>query len=201
MGCYRGRARVTLSNRTCEAPHALTKMEHYLVLTKDLDGTRDFYCRVLGMKDGFRPPLGFPGYWLYLGTTPVIHIAEWQTYTDHSNSRGIPVSTPAEGTGAFDHIAFVATDYEELLESLRAQRSRALSQHHQPERPATGVPARPERHQDRSEYPAEAVSERQAARALATSTRIFMPSCRCRRSKPSRSRFSNGMVSTQPSIG
>ena len=32
----------------------LTKMEHYLVLTKDIDATRDFYCRVLGMQDGFR---------------------------------------------------------------------------------------------------------------------------------------------------
>ncbi len=96
----------------------LTKMEHYLVLTKDIDATRDFYCRVLGMKDGFRPPLGFPGYWLYLGTTPCIHIAEWNTYTEHSNGRGIPVSTPSESTGAFDHIAFVATDYDELLASL-----------------------------------------------------------------------------------
>ena len=96
----------------------LTRMEHYLVLTKDIDATRDFYCRVLGMQDGFRPPLGFPGYWLYLGETPCIHIAEWGTYTAHSNSRGIPVSTPADGTGAFDHIAFVATDYDELLASL-----------------------------------------------------------------------------------
>jgi len=96
----------------------LTKMEHYLVLTKDIDATRDFYCRVLGMTNGFRPPLGFPGYWLYLGTTPCIHIAEWNTYTEHSNARGIPVSTPGEGTGPFDHIAFVATDYDELLASL-----------------------------------------------------------------------------------
>lgn len=96
----------------------LTKMEHYLVLTKDLDATRDFYCRVLGFKDGFRPPLGFPGYWLYLGPTPCIHVAEWETYTAHSNERGIPVSTPGEGTGAFDHIAFVATDYDELIASL-----------------------------------------------------------------------------------
>jgi catechol 2,3-dioxygenase-like lactoylglutathione lyase family enzyme len=70
------------------------------------------------MSDGFRPPLGFPGYWLYLGDTPVIHIAEWQTYTAHSNSRGIPVSTPAEGTGAFDHIAFVASDYDDFLANL-----------------------------------------------------------------------------------
>ena len=96
----------------------LTKMEHFLVLTADIDGTRDFYCRVLGMQDGFRPPLGFPGYWLYLGDTPCIHIAEWNTYTAHSNSRDIPVSSPADGTGPFDHIAFVATDYDELLANL-----------------------------------------------------------------------------------
>jgi catechol 2,3-dioxygenase-like lactoylglutathione lyase family enzyme len=96
----------------------LTKMEHFLVLSTDIEGTRDFYCNVLGMREGFRPPLGFPGYWLYLGDTPVIHIAEWQTYTSHSASRDIPVSTPAAGTGALDHIAFNATDYDELLASL-----------------------------------------------------------------------------------
>jgi catechol 2,3-dioxygenase-like lactoylglutathione lyase family enzyme len=96
----------------------LTKLEHYLVLTADIDGTRDFYCRVLGMREGPRPPLGFPGYWLYLGDTPVIHIAEWQTYAAHSANRDIPVSAPASGTGALDHIAFNATDYDELLANL-----------------------------------------------------------------------------------
>ncbi|HEV7717071.1 MAG TPA: VOC family protein [Steroidobacteraceae bacterium] len=96
----------------------LTKMEHFLVLTGDLDGTRDFYCRVLGMTDGFRPPLGFPGYWLYLGDTACIHVAEWDTYTAHSKSVDIPVSVPAAGTGSVDHIAFNATDYDELLASL-----------------------------------------------------------------------------------
>jgi catechol 2,3-dioxygenase-like lactoylglutathione lyase family enzyme len=96
----------------------LTKMEHYLVLTHDMDGTRDFYCRVLGFRDGFRPPLGFPGYWLYLGDVPCIHIAEWHTYTAHSNKLDIPVSTEAPGTGALDHIAFNATDYEALLAQL-----------------------------------------------------------------------------------
>jgi catechol 2,3-dioxygenase-like lactoylglutathione lyase family enzyme len=96
----------------------LTRMEHFLVLTHDMDGTRDFYCRVLGMRDGFRPPLGFPGYWLYLGDVPCIHIAEWRTYTDHSNKLEIPVSTEAPGTGSVDHIAFNATDYEEVLARL-----------------------------------------------------------------------------------
>jgi len=97
----------------------LTKMEHYLVLTDDIDATRDFYCEALGMHVGFRPPLGFPGYWVYVGDTPCIHIAEWATYTAHSVSQGVPVSSRAPGTGALDHIAFNAHDYEETLERLK----------------------------------------------------------------------------------
>ncbi len=38
---------------------ALTGLEHYLVLTANLDATRDFYRDALGMSQGFRPPLGF----------------------------------------------------------------------------------------------------------------------------------------------
>ena len=87
----------------------LNLMEHYLVLTDDNELTRDFYLNVLGLKDGFRPELGFPGYWLYLDETPVLHIAEWLTYTAHSNELGIPVSTRSNSTGAFDHIAFNGT--------------------------------------------------------------------------------------------
>jgi len=98
---------------------ALHKMEHYLVLTDDIDATRDFYCRVLGLETGFRPPLEFPGYWLYLEGTPCLHIAEWETYTVHSLSLGIPVSSRANGTGPVDHIAFIGTGYEETLARLK----------------------------------------------------------------------------------
>jgi catechol 2,3-dioxygenase-like lactoylglutathione lyase family enzyme len=97
---------------------ALTAMEHYLVLTSDLDATRDFYQDALGMTQGFRPPLGFPGYWMYIGSTPVIHIAEWLTYTAHSNDKSIPVTAPAESTGAFDHVAFNAEDFEGVVARL-----------------------------------------------------------------------------------
>jgi len=104
----------------------LTKMEHFLVLTADMEKTRDFYCKVLGLREGPRPPLGFPGYWLYLGEIAVIHIAEWRTYTSHSNSLDIPVTTEAPGTGALDHIAFNATDYDELLASLERNGVKAM---------------------------------------------------------------------------
>jgi catechol 2,3-dioxygenase-like lactoylglutathione lyase family enzyme len=98
----------------------LTKLEHYLVLTDDIDATRDFYVRALGMQVGFRPPLGFPGYWVYVGDTPCIHIAEWQTYTAHSLEQGIAVSSRANGTGPLDHIAFNAHDYDDVVARLES---------------------------------------------------------------------------------
>jgi len=55
---------------------------------------------------------------VYLGNVPCIHIGEWQSYTEHSNKQGIPVTTRATGTGPVDHIAFHARDYDEVLARL-----------------------------------------------------------------------------------
>ena len=99
----------------------ITKMEHFLVLTDDIETTRAFYCDALGMNVGPRPPLAFAGYWLYVGDTPCIHIGEWKSYTAHSEELGIPVTTPAPGTGPVDHIAFNGNDYEEIRERLQRQ--------------------------------------------------------------------------------
>ena len=96
----------------------LNKMEHYLVLTDDIDATRQFYLDVIGLSDGFRADLGFPGYWLYLFDTPVLHIAEWDTYTAHSNKLGIPVTKRGDGTGCFDHIAFNGNQVQDMIDRL-----------------------------------------------------------------------------------
>ena len=98
----------------------LTQLEHYLVLTDDLDKTRDFYDHALGLRVGPRPALGFPGYWLYVGDVPCIHLAEWDSYRAHSTRAGIAVSTRAPGTGAVDHIAFNAVDCEAVKARLAA---------------------------------------------------------------------------------
>ncbi|HEY0745072.1 MAG TPA: VOC family protein [Steroidobacteraceae bacterium] len=98
----------------------LTQLEHYLVLTDDLDRTRDFYSLGLGLRVGARPPLRFPGYWLYAGEVPCIHIAEWNSYCAHSRIAGIPVSERAAGTGPLDHIAFNASDCEAVKSQLSA---------------------------------------------------------------------------------
>ena len=42
---------------------SLRQLDHALVLTDDLEGTRAFYCDALGFEVGARPPLEFPGYW------------------------------------------------------------------------------------------------------------------------------------------
>ena len=102
----------------------LTKMEHFLVLTDDIEKTRAFYCEALGMKVGPRPPLTFAGYWLYLGDVPCIHIGEWASYTEHSRAHGIPVTSPAPGTGPVDHIAFNGSGFDEIRERLEGYKVR-----------------------------------------------------------------------------
>ena len=98
----------------------LLKIEHFLVLSDDIDRTRDFYRDVLGLRDGFRPDLGFPGYWLYAGDVPCIHIAEWKSYAVWTKEVGIPISTRAASTGAVDHIAFNASGFDEMRARLKS---------------------------------------------------------------------------------
>jgi len=54
-------------SKNTQAPMPLLKLEHYLVLTDDIEKTKDFCRDVIGLAVGFRADLGFPGYWLYLG--------------------------------------------------------------------------------------------------------------------------------------
>ncbi|MFL5830526.1 MAG: VOC family protein [Solirubrobacteraceae bacterium] len=97
---------------------SVTDMEHVLVLSDDIDRSREFYCRVVGLRVGDRPPLEFPGYWLYAGETPCLHIAERRAYLRHAAWMGLNVPHEPPGTSNVDHIAFNASDYEELTERL-----------------------------------------------------------------------------------
>ena len=90
---------------------ALTELNHVTVRTKQMEATRDFYVKVLGMSVGFRPDLGFPGYWLYVGKIPVMHLVP--------ESAGIGAG-PNEDTGNFDHVAFLAQDYDGTCQHFRA---------------------------------------------------------------------------------
>lgn len=74
---------------------ALHALEHFLVLTDDLQATRDLYRDVLG----------------------------------------IPVSSRSSGTGALDHLAFQATDFDAFVANLQVRGVEA----HRHDTPAIGL--------------------------------------------------------------
>ena len=95
---------------------ALTRLDHFSIRTTDVAGTRDFFVRVLGMTSGERPPFKFPGAWLYCGEKDVIHIIG----IDPSDKSGLVEylgdreDTALTGTGAIDHLAFMAEDIDAM---------------------------------------------------------------------------------------
>ena len=93
----------------------ITHMQHYMVLSKDLEKTRHFYCDVLGLRTGERPPFRFKGLWIYAGDVACIHVAERASYDETSRTGANPADPNDHGSGSVDHIAFAATDYEELV--------------------------------------------------------------------------------------
>ncbi len=74
-----------------------------------LDRLRDFYVDVVGLADGWRPATDIPGYWLYAGDTPIMHLM------DMGERRG----PDPEGHGHLDHIAFSCTDIDATEQRLQ----------------------------------------------------------------------------------
>ncbi|MGD8340742.1 MAG: VOC family protein [Gammaproteobacteria bacterium] len=99
----------------------VTQLEHYLVVSDELERTRDFYCDILGLAVGDRPDLGFAGYWLYLGDVACLHLADRESYTDYKARVGTPVPQQTVDTGAIDHIAFNATGFDSTIEMLQSR--------------------------------------------------------------------------------
>jgi catechol 2,3-dioxygenase-like lactoylglutathione lyase family enzyme len=82
-------------------------MNHFTVLARNLDETKSFYIGLLGLVEGPRPDLGFPGAWLYAGDAAVVHIVA-----------GRPI--PADPRGVLDHVAFTARDLAGTVRRLQA---------------------------------------------------------------------------------
>ncbi|SRR5258706_1496964 len=80
-------------------------MNHFNVLTDDVDATRKFYCGILGLVEGERPPFKFDGLWLYAGGRPILHVSA--------------AKLPKERAGVIDHIAFSTTDLKGTASRLK----------------------------------------------------------------------------------
>lgn len=85
---------------------AIVGLNHFTVLTHDLDACKAFYIGLLGLKEGYRPPFTFPGVWLYSGEQAVLHVIA-----------GRPL--PQDPRGTLDHVAFTGKDLAGTTATLR----------------------------------------------------------------------------------
>lgn len=74
-----------------------------------LEELRAFYCDVVGLTVGDRPPFRRFGYWLYAGDKPVLHLSE----ADAAETRSRTAVT------TFAHAAFNCTDRASFERRLR----------------------------------------------------------------------------------
>ena len=89
-------------------------LNHYTIMTRDLERTKNFYVDVVGLTVGDRPPLNFPGYWLYCGGIPTVHLLGYRAQ-DPVIADG--PSYPAK-TGRLDHIAFSCVGLKDMKADL-----------------------------------------------------------------------------------
>jgi catechol 2,3-dioxygenase-like lactoylglutathione lyase family enzyme len=84
-------------------------MNHFTILTDDVDRTVAFYGDLLGLAAGPRPAFAFPGAWLYANGAPILHVIGGRPKSElHA--------------GVIDHMAFTGQDLPELLAKLEGGR-------------------------------------------------------------------------------
>jgi catechol 2,3-dioxygenase-like lactoylglutathione lyase family enzyme len=86
----------------------VTAMNHFTILTDDVDATVTFYRDLLGLIDGPRPAFDFPGAWLFAGATPILHVVGGRPRDELK-------------PGVIDHMAVSATDLSHTLAMLASR--------------------------------------------------------------------------------
>jgi catechol 2,3-dioxygenase-like lactoylglutathione lyase family enzyme len=87
---------------------AVEGMNHFTILTDDVDGTVRFYGDLLGLAAGPRPNFDFPGAWLYANGQPILHVIGGRPKTELK-------------AGVIDHMAFTGRDLSDTLARLKAR--------------------------------------------------------------------------------
>ena len=102
-------------------------LNHFSIRSLEIDKTVAFYSRVLDLKKGPRPDFPFPGVWLYSGAdndynNAVLHLIA----IDKNDPEGLKKYlgdrdfSSLQGSGAIDHIAFLAAGLGSMLSKLKA---------------------------------------------------------------------------------
>ena len=97
----------------------VTSLNHYLIVSKNLERSKKFYQQVLGLDLAERPDFGFPGYWLKTGDNICVHLASQNPnqIRDKFLLKKHPRGT--NGSGSVDHIAFLAQDPEAVRDRIK----------------------------------------------------------------------------------
>lgn len=90
----------------------LHALNHFTICPVDLEATKKFYADILGLEVGYRPPLNFPGYWLYSGGIATVHLIGPRAGENVSKRK-------VAKTGRFDHVAFACTGLKQIRARLK----------------------------------------------------------------------------------
>jgi len=71
-----------------------------------LEQEKNFFCEVLGLREGGRPDFSGKGYWLYAGEEAIVHLSESEAHFRN------------EKQGFFDHVAFQTTNLDKMIQTL-----------------------------------------------------------------------------------
>ncbi len=100
-------------------------LDHFTIVTADLDTSVAFYTDVLGLENGKRPDLGFPGAWIYAGDKAVVHLlgsdgADMMAKGGITGGSANGEDAGPQGTGSIHHVAFRATGIDDYVSRLKA---------------------------------------------------------------------------------
>ena len=90
----------------------MLQFDHVNIRTANLEESRRFYERVLGMTSGKRPDFPFPGAWMYLGKQAYVHLVAVEA----------DPAAPKEAEGLrLEHFAFRGEDLEDYRRRLKEE--------------------------------------------------------------------------------
>jgi catechol 2,3-dioxygenase-like lactoylglutathione lyase family enzyme len=72
---------------------------------EDIARLKQFYCDVLGLRAGYRPPFASNGYWLYAADQSVLHLVEG--------------AEKSVGADSVDHISFRCSEVDSVIARLQ----------------------------------------------------------------------------------
>lgn len=137
----------------------INKLGHFSVRTTALKASRRFYCDVLGLREGYRPPFNFPGVWLYRGDDEsdygVVHLIgiDRSDTTGPNDYLGDKDENSLHGSATVDHLAFSRDRSARHAAALSHPRRRVPRANSPQPGIAPGVRRGSFRSDDRTEFP------------------------------------------------